>query len=263
MQSKIKKLENVDFTRNLGNDGEDYFNNNFYNDNNILDDNYNYNEDIIDQQEKIADLFYDNFTELYISKPITPVTPDPIMDNVTSNLSGLIGANKECAKSDEKKIKPNLIPIIIPIPILPYLQLRIIPYIYFKSGFIFNCYNERKEYEAFINLYTQAEVSLSLELGFYIPGTSSVVELAICVGLKGVLGSGQMGLYLKYNLNQNQLTMRLDYQLETYALYFYIQFRFTIDAKFFTLHFEFYIVNERLTGKYKEEHKLIIYKFLK
>jgi hypothetical protein len=145
MQSKIKKIENFNLVRNLGNDGEDYFNNNFYSDNNILDDDYNFNEDIIDQQEKIADLFYDNFTELLISKPRDPVTPDPIMNNVTNYLNGLIEKSYEkCAKSDEKKINPKLPPIIFPLPILPFLQLRIIPFIYFKAGFIFNCYNERK-----------------------------------------------------------------------------------------------------------------------
>ena len=106
-------------------------------------------------------------------------------------------------------------------------------------------------------------MSLSLELGFYIPGTSSPVELAICVGLKGVLGSGKIGLYLEYNLNQNQLIICLDSLKESFTLYFYIQYRFTIDAIFYTLHFEFYIVNERLLGKYQEEHKVISYKFLK
>ena len=264
MQSKIKKIKNFNLVRNLGNDGEDYFNNNFYSDNNILDDDYNFNEDIIDQQEKIADLFYDNFTELLISKPRDPVTPDPIMNNVTNYLNGLIEKSYEkCAKSDEKKINPKLPPIIFPLPILPFLQIRIIPFIYFKAGFIFNCYNERKEYGAFLNLYVQSEVSLSLELGFYIPGTSSPVELAICVGLKGVLGSGKIGLYLEYNLNQNQLIICLDSLKESFTLYFYIQYRFTIDAIFYTLHFEFYIVNERLLGKYQEEHKVISYKFLK
>jgi len=264
MQSKIKKLENYDLARNLGNDAEDYFNNNFYSDNNILDNNYNFNEDIIDQQEKIADLFYDNFTELFISKPINPVTPDPIIDNVTDNLNRLIRViNEKCEKSDEKKFNPYLPPIIIPLPILPFLQIRIIPYIFFKAGFKFDCYNERKEYGAFLNLYIQSEVSLSLELGFYIPGTASPVELAICVGLKGVLGAGKIGLYLEYNLNQNQLIIQLDNLYESYTLYFYIQYRFTINAILFTYRFEFYIVNERLLGKYKEEHKIISYKFLK
>ena len=264
MQSKIKKLENFDFVRNLGNNAEDYFNNNFYSDNNRLDDNYNVNEDIIDLQEKIADLFYRNYTELLISRPKDPVNPFPIIGNITKNLSNLTSEIAEkCAKSQEIEFNPYLPPIIIPLPILPLLQLRIIPNIYFKAGFTFDCLNERKEFGAFLNLYLQAEISMNLELGFYIPGTYSPVELAICVGLKGVLGSGNIGLKLDYNLNQNQLTMYLQYQLETFALYFYIQFRFTIDAVLFTLRLEFYIVNERLLGKYKEEIKVISYKFLK
>ena len=191
------------------------------------------------------------------------MNPFPIIGNITKNLSNLTSEIAEkCAKSQEIEFNPYLPPIIIPLPILPLLQLRIIPNIYFKAGFTFDCLNERKEFGAFLNLYLQAEISLNLELGFYIPGTYSPVELAICVGLKGVLGSGNIGLKLDYNLNQNQLTMYLQYQLETFALYFYIQFRFTIDAVLFTLRFEFYIVNERLLGKYKEEIKVISYKFL-
>ena len=123
--------------------------------------------------------------------------------------------------------------------------------------------NEKFEIGAFLYLYVQAEVSLNMEIGFYVPGTDSLVELSISVGLKGVLGSGKIGLYLEYNLNQNQLIICLDSLKESFTLYFYIQYRFTIDAIFYTLHFEFYIVNERLLGKYQEEHKVISYKFLK
>jgi len=192
------------------------------------------------------------------------LSPDLIIGTVSKYLMNLIPENNEtCANSKEIIFNPVLPSIIIPIPILPLLQLRIVPNIFFKAGFEFDCQNERKEYGAFLNLYVQAEVSLSLELGFYIPGTNSPVELAICVGLKGVLGSGKIGLKLEYNLNQNQLTMHLNTQLEALALYFYIQFRFTIDITLYTLRFEFYIVNQRLFGIYTEIDKVISYNFLK
>ena len=102
-----------------------------------------------------------------------------------------------------------------------------------------------------------------MEVGLYLPGIHSPVELAISVGLKGVLGSGKIGLKLDYNLNQNQLVFHLDYQIEAFALYFYIQFRFTIDIQIHKFQFQFYIINERLFGIYKEGHKEKIYKFLK
>ena len=153
--------------------------------------------------------------------------------------------------------------IIIPFPLIPILQLRFIPTIFFGAGFIFNCRNEKGDYGAFLNIYAQAEVSMNMELGLYIPGGHSPVELSISVGLKGVLGSGTIGLKIEYNLNQNQLTMNLNNILEAFALYFYIQYRFTINLKFYTYSFEFYIVNQRLFGYLTEEHKVINYKFLK
>ena len=261
IQSKIKKLEYSDYIRNLGNDESDYYDNewkfdlDFGDDNNILNESYNEIEDVIDQQDDIRNPIDDNCTETIIIIP----EPDPIFDNITNH----VNRPATCAISKEKIFNPFLPTIIIPLPILPYLQLRIFPNVYFKDGFKFDCYNEKKEYGAFLTTYEKVDVSLNLELGFYIPGTYSPVELAITVGLKGVLGSGQVGLKLEYNLNQNQLTINLDYQLETYSLYFYIQFRFTIDIILKKYQFEFYIVNERLYGNYKEEHKSISYKFLK
>ena len=156
---------------------------------------------------------------------------------------------------------PNLQPLIIPLPILPFLQLRIIPNVYLKSEFNFNCVNEKYEIGAFLNLSVKANVSMDFELGFYIPGTYSPVELSITVGLKGVLGNGKIGLKFEYNLNQNQLEYFLDYQLEAFTLYFYIQYKFTIDLVLKKYQFQFYIANKRLFGIYIEGHKNKTVKF--
>ena len=178
--------------------------------------------------------------------------------NITSKIY------EKCTKSYEQvPINPKLQPIIIPLPILPFLQLRIFPTVYLKYGFNFNCMNEKFEIGAFLNLYIQAEVSLNMELGFYIPGANSLVELSISVGLKGVLGAGKVGLKLEYNLNHNHLAISLDYRFESLTLYFYIVFRITINLIEKQYIFEFNIVNQRLFGLYKEWHKEIIYKFLK
>ena len=279
MQSKIKKLDNFDLKRNLGNDRKDYYDNDFGDfdfgdENNALDGGYNELEDIIDQiameeyygnrfdqQEDIGDPFNDNYTDRVIIVPEDPQDPEPIFDNITQHINEL--NSEKCSISIEKNLFPNLPMITIQFPIIHILQLRITPTIFFGHGFKFDCYNEKKEYGSFLNLYVKAEVSLNMELGFYIPAKNFPVELAIKFGLKGVLGSGTIGLKLGYNLNQNHLEIGLNNKFEVFTLYFYIQFKFTIDLKLFSFHFEFYIANERLFGLYKEEHKAIIYKFLK
>ena len=243
----------------------DYYDNDFWDfdfidENNILNESYNEFEDIVDEQEKIGDLFNDNYTDKVILKP---EDPEPIFDDISKHLNELISQGDEkCSISFEKNLIPKLSKIIIPFPIISNLQLRIIPTIFFGHGFKFYCYNEKKEYGAFLNIYVKAEVSLNLEIGYYIPAKNSPVELAVCMGLKGVLGSGTIGLNLNYNLNQNHLEIDLYYKFEAFTLYFYIQFRFTIELQLYTFQFEFYIVNERLAGFYKEHHKVIIHKFL-
>ena len=225
------------------------------------------------------DLFYNNYTEKLIIKNESSEnekdekdenteiikSPELIYDILKIFLKKLITEinKKYCPTSKKIKFDPILPPIIIPLPILPLLQLRIIPTVYLIAGFNYYCYNEKQENGAFLHLYVKGEVSLNLELGFYIPGYYSPVELAIAVGLKGVLGSGTIGLKLEYNLNQNQLEIELYYQFEAFALYFYIQYRYTIDVKLYTLRFDFYIVNQRLFGIYMEKHKRKTYNFLK
>ena len=233
-----------------------------------LKDTYNLIQNILDQEEIKANLLYNNYTgklitklEEYKDKFFNANGPGSIFSSV-SNITSKI--YEKCAKSyDPKPFQPSLPTIIIPLPILPFLQLRIFPSVYLKYGFNFNCMNEKFEIGAFLYLYVQAEVSLNLEIGFYVPGANSLVEISISVGLKGVLGAGKVGLKLEYNLNQNHLAINLDYKFEALTLYFYIVFRITINLIYDKYVFEFYIVNQRICGLYKEYHKEIIYKFLK
>jgi len=274
MQSKIKKLDISDL-RNLGSDAGDSssFSKIFGKIKDVLDNIYNANERIIDQVEKISDSLIDKCIDKLIKKlektideTIDKMNPEAIFDIAKKYYSKYSNELIKKCKELSKKLKllefnPNLPAIIIPFPILPFLQLRFIPTVYLKPEFNFTCLNEKNETGAFINLSVQAEVSLSMELGFYIPGINSPVELAISVGLKGVLGAGKIGLKLDYNLNQNLLIFHLEYQLEALSLYFYVQYRFTIDLQIYKFQFQFYIVNQKLFGIYKEGHKEKKYKF--
>ena len=274
MQSKMKELEDFDFIRNLGNDAEDYSNNNFDNDKDLLDFDFNLNENIIAFVEKKSDSVYNNYIELFQTKDDnledettnSTSSPELIFDKCKNFINELIPINmsfiKKCFNSHEKKFDPHLPMIIIPLPIFPILQLRIIPTVYFKVGYKFSCINTKLEFGAFLDFYVKGEVSLNLELGLYIPGIDSPAEIAIVVGIKGVLGSGTIGLKLEYNLNQNQLVIELYYQFEAFSLYFYIQYRLRINLELYILRLEFYIVNQRLFGLYKEKHKRKIYNFL-
>jgi hypothetical protein len=273
IQSKIKKLDMFDL-RNLGNEAGDgnIFGRIFGDDINDLNEIFNKNEDIIDQLEKKAYSLIINSTEKLIKKltksedgSTNIFNPEKLFKIFNKNYLNKIKekCNNLTKKIKNKEFNPNIPPIIITLPILPILQLRFIPTVFLKPKFNFTCSNEKNESGAFLNLSVQAEVSLSMELGLYLPGIYSPVELFVSVGLKGVLGAGKIGLKLEYNLNQNQLMFHLEYQLEALSLYFYIQFKFTINILKHHFNFQFYLINQRLFGFYKEGHKEKIYKFLK
>jgi hypothetical protein len=117
MQSKIKKLDNFDLKRNLGNDGKDYYDNDFgdfdfTDENNVLNESYNEIEDIIDQQEEIGDSINDNYTDKVIIVPEDPNQngTEIIFDIITKHLNEL--NSEKCSISIEKNLIPNL-PMII------------------------------------------------------------------------------------------------------------------------------------------------------
>ena len=268
MQSKIREINIFDL-RHLGNDSN--FESMFGDVIKELNGIFNKNEDIIDQLEKKADSLIRNSMKKIIKKIKMPEFGSTFKYNPTKlfNISKnyFKGLKEKCndlsKKIKNKEFAPYIPPIIIALPIIPILQLRFIPTVFLKPEFNFTCTNENNETGAFLRLSVQAEVSLSIELGLYLPGINSPVELFISVGLKGVLGAGMIGLKLEYNLNQNQLVFLLEYKLEALSLYFYIQFKFTINIQIHKFEFQFYLVNQRLFGIYKEGRKEKIFKFLK
>ena len=73
----------------------------------------------------------------------------------------------------------------MPIPAFPFLQVRIIPYLYLVAHFGTDC--SIFDIDVLVDMYIEAEISLSLEVGIYIPGiTSSAFELSVTIGIKGV-----------------------------------------------------------------------------
>ena len=92
-------------------------------------------------------------------------------------------------------------PIIIPFPPFPFLQIRIIPELYLGTRLeLINSFSGIEDAYIGLDLYAKAKVGVSFEAGIYIPGASSSLEISICTGLTGILGSGKAGikLYLKF-----------------------------------------------------------------
>ena len=94
-------------------------------------------------------------------------------------------------------------PFVLIFPAFPILQMKIVPKISFELGYeIGREINVlKKELSVFFDISANAEVSVSLEVGCYIPPFPVGMEIALSVGIKGLLGSGEIGMKLCLFIN--------------------------------------------------------------
>ena len=156
--------------------------------------------------------------------------------------------------------KNQIIPgINLEFSIKPFLSARICS----GLGYYQNLTNANDSY-FFVNIYGEAEVGVNFDLGVYIPSSRSPIFFGISIGLKGVLGSGKIGMQLqmffKGELN-NLFGIDLYSELQALSLTFYVKLQFQISVGFFEYSFEFYILNIPLIAYINEFHKIRYYEY--
>ena len=133
-------------------------------------------------------------------------------------------------------------------PTFPFLQLRIVPELHiglnFEMGFEMDFLED--DYTIYYDISGEAEVSVSVEVGFYYPVASKTVEISLTMGLKGILGSGSVGLKFSLCINKAEFETEVYYKYKAFTLSFYIMFRIQIKMKFMKFSFSFYLINKRL-----------------
>ena len=177
-------------------------------------------------------------------------------DDISAELTLGLGKNgfKQIGFQVSKKIE--LLELVIPIPPIivwftpfPYLQIRIAPLcifgLYFEMGTEMQILNN--EYSIFFDVYGSAEVSLSLELGFYIPPFNSKgVEVSLSIGIKGILGSGKVGIKLSIYINKPKIETEVYILFKSMEFTFFILFKVKIDIGIIKFSFQFYLINQLL-----------------
>ena len=118
-----------------------------------------------------------------------------------------------------------------------------------------------KEYSFYIDVYGMAETSLSLEFGVYVPTVRSPIQVSISLGIKGVLGSGKVGIKLSLFFGEERYDTKIYFELEACRYSFYILFKFSVDLKITSFSFEFYIFNKAFAGLKLEFHTTTIRKY--
>ena len=95
--------------------------------------------------------------------------------------------------------------------------------------------------------YLNAIASVSLEVGIYYPPFPAGFEISFSIGIKGILGSGKVGVKNLSNLFNDNKSKEIEYyEYQAIQVYFYILFKIEINAKIFSFSFQFYLVNEKI-----------------
>jgi hypothetical protein len=192
---------------------------------------------------------------------------------MSADLTLVLGKNgfKQFGLQIAKKI--TLFEIELPIPPIiiwftpfPYLQIRIVPQaifgLYFEMGTELDLL--KNEHSIFFDIYGSAEVSLSLEFGVYIPPYPVGTEISLSIGIKGLLGSGKVGMKLSINIKKPLIIeVELEIELKSMQFTFFILYKVKVDLKFIKFSFQFYLMNEQFCDGigfkkvHKKEYKLL------
>jgi hypothetical protein len=116
----------------------------------------------------------------------------------------------------------------------------------------------KKEYSFYIDAYGMAEVSVSFEIGAFVPSSYSAIQLSLSIGIKGVLGAGRAGIKLSLFIGDNRFATKVYLELEAFKYSFYILLKFSVDVFFYKFSFEFYIFNKAFSGLKFETHSTAV-----
>ena len=106
------------------------------------------------------------------------------------------------------------------------------------------------------NSYVRGLIGVGAEVGFYIPGKSSSVQISIAAGLNGILASGKVGFRLSLFIIEEKYETDFYYAYNAFSFEFYVRYTIKIDAKLFKMEFEFDLIKYMYSLVSQEKHKI-------
>ena len=127
-----------------------------------------------------------------------------------------------------------------------------------KTGILIVDKYEEDEEDTKLVLKTagKGEVSLSVSVGYVLSDTKTF-SLAILAGIKGLLGSGEIGVELKINISRGNKIIDYYYILKAFYISLILKLKIGIHVKFFDKEFDVNIIDFPLFGVKIEKHFLI------
>ena len=149
--------------------------------------------------------------------------------------------------------------ISIPFPGFPYFQILFNISCYAGLGFFAGIepdWNWAKiEFNLGLDVYAEAKVPYQLEAGLYFPSAKSPIQIALVIGLEGVICHGRAGIKLEITLNDGETMVDCYFILNALVFEFYFQIRITIDfSPWFQAGYKFDIYRVELFGLHVEFH---------
>ena len=145
---------------------------------------------------------------------------------------------------------PPFIFLFVP---FPYLQVRILPNfscgLTFKFGILMQPMKGDDAFSVYFDISGNAEVSISYEIGIYIPPTPCPVEMSLSVGIKGLFASATVGMKLSLFIKEDsRIEIELYMEFKAFEFTFYILFKIQFKLGFLDYTLKFYLINEVIGG---------------
>ena len=215
--------------------------------------------------------------------------------NENNNLNKHINYNEEKNNNDmnprrrtfdlfcplEKDFAKQIKQFLKPIPIMGILYLYIEPEVYLgfcfgldietkssfdqefiikKTGIMIIDNDEEEEDEddtkLILKVVGKGEVSLSVSAGIVVCDTK-VFTLAILAGIKGLLGSGEIGLELIINISKGNVITDRFFVIKAFYVSLFLKLKIGIHVKFYDNEFDVFIFEVPLFGVKIEKHNII------
>ena len=107
-----------------------------------------------------------------------------------------------------------------------------------------------------IKIVGKGEESLSVSAGIVLCDTR-VFQLAILAGIKGLLGSGEIGLEVIINISKGNVITDTFFVIQAFYINLFLKLKMWIHVKSINKDYDFYIINVPLFGVKIEKHYII------
>ena len=146
----------------------------------------------------------------------------------------------------------------IPFPAFPYFQIVFNFSAYAGLGFGISPNVNWTNFEVSLvfDVYVEAKVPMQIEAGLYFPPSKSPVQIAMVLGLDGIIGHGRAGIKLEISLRNGETDCDAYFIINALVFQFYFQIKITIDLPLFHFGYSFDIIRVELFGLHLELHSL-------